>query len=714
MFPSFFPTVCFFTASAALIAIATKMRHLVRGKKQPPYRSDANWSRAYATVAVVLGIWTCLWSYEGGIISCLICTATIVAGGMLSLWRRCFVAATVSSLRKGGLRLLRVVAIAAAAATATISLEVSWNAAFPSVDLHALLIEYALVLLSLTVLYFLSAGHGVGPAAGVGLFCTIGIIQAFVLDFKGSVLSTGDLFALKTAMAVSGGYEYHLGDTMLDGISWATAGGAICALLYGPSQEEKPATQHNLTSQHRRSSLLLGIAALAALLCGIVVPNYERDLGIDINYWPDQQVLTHQQEGLLPSFIAEAQGLPIEEPEGYSDEAAEEAQQDLIARYEQSVDSTKAEEAQSQWSQTKPSIIVVMNETFTDLSYFGGLDSYSGPTFFNNGLSDALFRGKLAVSFNGGGTCNTEFEFLCGESMAFIGYGKYPYTLYDFSGIDTLPRQLAAAGYQTTAMHPNLASNWDRDRVYKEMGFQNFLSIDSFSGAQQIHNATADSATYDAIIEQLSTNEEPQFIFDVTMQNHGDYNQGDVDQSTLSSYLSAATGLVDDKTSASIAEYLTCIDESDRELETFVSELKQLQRPVLLVFFGDHQPYFTHTLNDALESNEDTTTHEERLYQSDYVVWANYDVAANDQDGTQLDASASDLAAHALAAIGSPLTDHQKATLGAATLYSQLNLYGYRGLDGSWHQMGDDSDADAASGVKELQMVFYRSFGLRV
>ena len=52
--------------------------------------------------------------------------------------------------------------------------------------------------------------------------------------------------------------------------------------------------------------------------------------------------------------------------------------------------------------------------------------------------------------------------------------------------------------------------------------------------------------------------------------------------------------------------YLTCIDASDRDLEYFINELRNIGRPVVLVFFGDHQPSAATTLNDELYPQEDT------------------------------------------------------------------------------------------------------------
>ena len=81
----------------------------------------------------------------------------------------------------------------------------------------------------------------------------------------------------------------------------------------------------------------------------------------------------------------------------------------------------------------------------------------------------------LYVSAFGGGTCNTEFEYLTGNSMAFLGTGTYPYTIYDLTRTETLSQQFKDLGYDTTAIHPNHGTNWNRENVYSAFGFDNFL-----------------------------------------------------------------------------------------------------------------------------------------------------------------------------------------------------------------------------------------------
>ena len=68
----------------------------------------------------------------------------------------------------------------------------------------------------------------------------------------------------------------------------------------------------------------------------------------------------------------------------------------------------------------------------------------------------------------------------------------------------------------------------------------------------------SDKATYDKIIDQLKSSDDPQFIFDVTMQNHGGYDTG-----VLSPDLVTQRTVVD-YDNPELDEYLALIDISDK------------------------------------------------------------------------------------------------------------------------------------------------------
>lgn len=149
---------------------------------------------------------------------------------------------------------------------------------------------------------------------------------------------------------------------------------------------------------------------------------------------------TYVARGWIPSFSIMVQNLAIPEPDDYTAESAQAAEEELATRYDATRGaSAECAAAAAQFDSEKPTVIAIMNETFADLSIYKGLNAgYAGPTYYNN-LAGALQRGSLAVSVLGGGTCNTEFEFLTGNSLGFIGGNKYPYTLYDFGNVASPP-----------------------------------------------------------------------------------------------------------------------------------------------------------------------------------------------------------------------------------------------------------------------------------
>ena len=321
-------------------------------------------------------------------------------------------------------------------------------------------------------------------------------------------------------------------------------------------------------------------------------------------------------------------------------------------------------------------------------------------------MGDCVSRGKFYTSVNGGGTTNTEFEFLTGASMANFGPGVYPYTVYNLTQAENLARFFSDLGYSTLAMHPQLGTNWNRVNAYRDLGFDDFLTYEDFAGADTLRGHVTDRATYDKVLEALESNPEPQFIFDVTMQNHSGYETGLLDEDDMIRLD------IDGKSDQLIDEYVTVIRHSDEDLEYFVNRLRELDRPVILVFFGDHQPYMTLGYNDNWYPDEDEAVHARRVYQTDYIVWANYDVAGNDQVSEYSDVSASFLAAEVLQKIGAPLTDFQKAHLELRRVLPEISAACYEDAEGSWHLPGVDSGVEATDQARSdfATLQYYQLF----
>ena len=170
---------------------------------------------------------------------------------------------------------------------------------------------------------------------------------------------------------------------------------------------------------------------------------------------------------------------------------------------------------------------------------------------------------------------------------------------------------------------------------------------------------------------------------------------------------------VSDYDNGRLSEYLGCIDESDRALAEFLDELRELDRPVVVVFFGDHQPALSSIVNDALYPDEsDELAHNLRTHETTYLVWANYDVAGSGQGADQEETSPAYLGALVAEAIGAPLTDFQKAQLVVREEIPAMSLVGVMSADGAW--IAPDEEDSLPSAFRDLAQISYLEFASKL
>lgn len=714
--PAVFPVAALALLAASSVGYARKQKSAGR----PLPRSSWAWAAPPALMLVFLAVWGFMGLLEGPLFPIGSPLASLLMAGAAAVSLRREAVQDWYCRRPKPVRAALAAALCAAVLACTLlAIEVPFNSMLPAEGPQFWWLEMLLEALFLLALFFLGQRHACLCGAGVAVLSFIGIAQYFVKRFKNSAILPTDLLALNTAAAVSTEYVFALNEYALMGIAYAML--AICALsLVRPPQ---PKAQHRVRGI---AGNLAGTVASAGLLAALIfVPNYANDFGVQMKYWYTMDY--YQLQGFFPTFFAVLQDMPIHMPDGYSTQTARDLTQSYASTYRSSTGADDAHTAAAaQFSQIKPTVIAVMNESFSDLSLYDGLHTgYEGPQFFKNGLNDALARGTLNVTVHGGSTCNTEFEFLTGNSTTFIGAGKYPYSIYDLSHVDALAGEFKQWGYKTCAIHPNYPSNWNRDELYPTMGFDTFLSIDDFGGmpdcavdrttpnephCEVFHSGVSDRETYNCILHMLEQDDAPQFFFDVTMSNHGAYDQENIPAEYMVDY--APKESVGEETPERLNEYLSCIERADDDLEEFVGKLRQLDRPVVLVFFGDHQPTISMAYNDHWYTDESEDVHARRAFCSSYVVWANYDVAGNEQTGDVDEMSVDMLAAKTLDLIGAPVSDFQAALLEVRRSIPSLSTLGYQGANRTWYAPNDD--CTYAQAYRDLSLMEYLNFATKV
>ena len=327
---------------------------------------------------------------------------------------------------------------------------------------------------------------------------------------------------------------------------------------------------------------------------------------------------------------------------------ADAAAQELAALEEESM-SEPAMAAASDGEEL-PNIIVIMDEAFSDPAILGDFTVNQDYMPFVHSLLDGAentVSGWLNVSVLGGNTANTEFEYLTGNTMAFLPQGSIPYQQYIKGETPSLASHLAGLGYQTVAMHPYNASGWDRDTVYPAMGFSEMYFLPDFDNAAKVRNYVSDQSDFEKIVEIYENKgDNPLFLFNVTMQNHSSYTE---------SFDNFDPQIEVEGGSQTLNNYLSLLSLSDAALGELISYFEEQEEDTIIVFFGDHQ-----TTNSVIEpilkqngKSSSTLTEEEQAdrYKVPFFIWANFDI----EEETGVETSVNYLGAKTLLAAGVPM-----------------------------------------------------------
>ncbi len=471
------------------------------------------------------------------------------------------------------------------------------------------LLNICLFILINTCFFFMTGKLRTSLHIMAAVFMILGLTEYYLVEFRGVTLLPWDLGSLKTAAEVAGGYDYIPGRRAILCIA-----GFVIIYIIGFAADLTVGRAYMLRAAGTAASVLL----IILYTCLVQMEPVQRSFGFYTKLFTPTAM--SERDGTLTAFLMELRYMNVQRPSGY--------------------DRGEAREMLSQYAGEKPDsqsadIIVVMNETFADLRMLGDFETSEDYMPFvhslQNGVYGNVVTGELGVSIVGGNTPNTEFEFLTGNTLAFLPEGSIPYQQYVREGIEAMPGYLAANGYETLAMHPYLPGGWNRESVYPALGFDRSMFIKDFDAdAPILREYVSDMGCSEEIIEQyekIKSDGKKAFIFNVTMQNHSPY---DKDYANLPIEV-RLTGAKKGKETLTAERYLTLIKKSDEAFEYLVRYFEDRKEPVVVVMFGDHQP------SDSLvrpvwslmgvDSRALDERQVERRYTVPYVIWANFDIS---------------------------------------------------------------------------------------
>ena len=496
-----------------------------------------------------------------------------------------------------------------------------------------------------------------------------GLINHYVMLFRSTPFVPWDIFSIGTATSVASNYDF----TPTAGVVGVTVIFiALIVLMHFVDFRIK------WKFRFRLIPTVLGILAL----CLFVNALQDEDFQTDNYLYPFLFTPAYMTKvnGMAVTFAMDLKFVAVDKPDGYSwqkakelldsytgaddnsDEAAASDNSTTIDE-EADIDNANNNAANNTAITDKsnyPNIIVVMDEAFSDLSVLGDFDTNTDYMPFVHSLekgNENTITGYLNTSVCGGNTADTEFEFLTGNTMAFLPVGSIPYQQYIKSETPSLASYLKSIGYATYAQHPYYGSGWNRDTVYPLLGFDNLSFMQDYSNQRFVRKYISDETSFDKIIETYENKPDgqPAFIFNVTMQNHGGY--------TDTYYGFDNTVTADKLNNSALDQYLSLIKMTDEDLKSLIDYFSNVDEKTIVVFFGDHQPNDT-VASSVLAANgmdyNNLSNEELKLrYQVPYVIWANYDI----DEATGEDTSVNYLAANVLKAAGVPTNDYQSFLL---------------------------------------------------
>lgn len=626
----------------------------------------------------------------------------------------------------------------------TVCCEVMTSSNLEFIDTPKFLLNFIIYGAFYCLIFLLSNSSVAAVIAPSVLWGILATVNYFLNSVRGRPLFLSDLFSIKTGLNVASEYKFTFTEDFV--ILWVFMIFTILHSLYlvhefGPKE---------LKIKFRFRSVG---AVLVVLVCVAVSSDTVLDIaGVEPYFW------THRKNGFPLNFIMDLKYSNIEKADDYSSETIESIYydynrdsvfddgtiehdttplppiiSDIVDRDEDETDPTgepvvpdteKPDEAKPEIHENyvdevkKPNVIVIMNETFSDMRVVGDFNTNKPVMPFIDSLKEDenAISGYSYVSVFGGGTADSEYEFLTGDSMYIYAQGAIPYQLNfkNSTYIPSIVETFNTLGYETIAMHPYLASGWNRPNIYAAMQYDQTHFIDSFNPDTTLYyrNYISDESSYDKIIELYEKNEEkgediPFFMFNVTMQNHGGYGKkfdNFKEEISLPDYPGQFP---------KAEQYLSLMHESDKAVEKLITYFKEVDEPTVILFFGDHQGTIEDAFYELLwgKSMESLSDEEfQSRYMTKFFIWANYELNTDwmmeGEDRYDIHASVNYLSPILFRSAGLPTTAYQNFLLQQRQEFPIISAVGVRDCMGGFYSIGDKND-DIYEALRTYEMLIY-------
>lgn len=452
--------------------------------------------------------------------------------------------------------------------------------------------------------FFLLTNRVWGAMLSSGLLIGgLSLINYFKLLLRNDPLLISDFRLAKEAANIGQNYNIVLEPRML----YCILGGLCIVLL---SMKLFRARFSGRYGMHCRLAL-----GFVAVVCGIVLHHdyyastevYEQTENLevhlehrDISRWSatDQFV----SRGFMYPLLRSGYEITEKKPDGYHKKEVATA---LAAYGDSDIPEDK-----------KVHMISIMLEAYNDLSSFHDFQFQTDPYEFWNKLQEESVSGKLVTNIFAGGTISTERGYITGMTENYEFRAK----------TDSYAQYFKSQGYLTEFAHPGLEWFYNRMNVCSYLGFEQAYFMENRFPPEKEDWPVNDDVFLPELItlfEDAVQKKQPYFNFSVTYQNHGPYS----DEMLYSDVEYVGTTGFSQRSYKIINNYLSGVAATNKQLEEFFDYFRTSDEPVVIVLFGDHNPWLGDNNSVYLELGMDIDLSTEQgfynYYSTPYIIWAN-------------------------------------------------------------------------------------------
>lgn len=510
------------------------------------------------------------------------------------------------------------------------------------------------------------------------IWLALGIINGVILSNRMTPFTINDLSSLKDGLSIVTTYFSTL--TMILAIAGVVVLILAIILLFrkAPKIKEKV--------NYKKSVAVIAVI----IICTFGAFQAAIKVGI-LDTFFGNLAYGYRDNGVPYCFVVTWMDKGISKPDGYSAEQM----QGIFTGGELGKDKiyTPGEDDDTD-VKNKPNILFLQLESFIDPTLVEGLEFSQDPMPNYRQLMKEYSSGYLTVPAVGAGTANVEFEVMTGMSVKFFGPGEYPYkSILKETTCETTPYNLKLLGYSTHAIHNHRGAFYGRNKVFSNMGFDTFTSLEYMNNVMKTpKNWAKDAILTEEILDTLNSTEGSDYIYTISVQGHGKYpTEQVIEEPTIT-----VTKAESEEQRWGYEYYANQVYEMDLFVKELTDTLSNFDEDVILVMYGDHLP--------ALDMTEETMKNGS-LYQTQYIIWNNFGMKKTDKDINAYELT-SDLFDRLGISVGM-MTKYQQNYKGTGNYKTNLKALAYDMLYGKQYIYGEKKPYEPSKlkmGVKDIKI----------